>query len=212
MNLIFLGPPGAGKGTQAQVLSEKAGIPAISTGNIIRSAIKSGTQMGLKARSFTDKGQLVPDDVVIDIIKERLSQDDCCNGFILDGFPRTIAQAEALERMGVEIDAVLEISLPDETIVSRMSGRRVCPNCGASYHITDKKPKDDGVCDGCKSELTQRADDNAETVMERLRVYHEQTQPLIDFYSLRGKLRTVVGREKVADTTKAVLTVLEDML
>ena len=212
MKLILLGPPGAGKGTQAQVLSEKAGIPAISTGNIIRSAIKSGTQMGLKARTFTDKGQLVPDDVVIDIIKERLSQDDCCNGFILDGFPRTIAQAEALERMGVEIDAVLEISLPDETIVSRMSGRRVCPNCGASYHITDKKPQNDGICDGWKSELTQRADDNAETVMERLRVYHEQTQPLIDFYSLRGKLRTVVGREKVADTTKAVLTVLEDLL
>ena len=208
MKLILLGPPGAGKGTQAQVLSEKAGIPAISTGNIIRSAIKSGTQMGLKARTFTDKGQLVPDDVVIDIIKERLSQDDCCNGFILDGFPRTIAQAEALERMGVEIDAVLEISLPDETIVSRMSGRRVCPNCGASYHITDKKPQSDG----CKSELTQRADANAETVMDRLRVYHEQTQPLIDFYSLRGKLRTVVGREKVADTTKAVLTVLEDLL
>lgn len=212
MKLVLLGPPGAGKGTQAEILCERCNIPTISTGNIIRSAIKNGTEMGLKARAYTDKGQLVPDDVVIDIIKERLTQDDCKNGFILDGFPRTIAQAEALEKMQINIDAALEISLPDETIVKRMSGRRVCPVCGASYHITDKKPKSEGVCDQCSAELVQRVDDNADTVLERLRVYHEQTQPLIDFYKERGKLHTVIGQNELAETTKLVYNALGALL
>lgn len=212
MKLILLGPPGAGKGTQAENLCSKLSIPAVSTGNIIRSAIKNETPVGKKAKEYIDAGHLVPDEVVINIIKDRISQDDCNNGFILDGFPRTIAQAEALDKMGVDIDVVLEISLPDETIVSRMSGRRMCPSCGNTYHIEYKKPKVDGKCDACSAELTCRKDDAPETVKERLVVYHEQTQPLIDYYSKKNKLKTVIGQEEVSDTTKLVFQALENWL
>lgn len=208
MNLILLGAPGAGKGTQAEIICEKASIPAISTGNIIRAALKNGTEMGLKAKSYMDAGKLVPDDVVIGIIKERLAESDCQNGFILDGFPRTIPQAEALDAMGIVIDCVLSIEVPDEKIVTRMSGRRVCSGCGASYHIEYKKPKCDGVCDLCGGTLSIRKDDEPETVLDRLHVYHEQTEPLKDYYAKTGKLRTVIGQEEVADTTKLTLAAL----
>ena len=208
MNLILLGAPGAGKGTQAEIICEKAGIPAISTGNIIRAALKNGTEMGLKAKSYMDAGKLVPDDVVIGIIKERLAEDDCQNGFILDGFPRTIPQAEALDAMGVNIDCVLSIEVPDEKIVTRMSGRRVCAACGASYHIEYKKPEVEGVCNLCGGALSIRKDDEPETVLDRLHVYHEQTEPLKGYYEKTGKLRTVVGQEEVADTTKLTLAAL----
>lgn len=210
MKLIFLGAPGAGKGTQAEVVSEKLSIPAISTGNIIRAALKEQTEMGIKAKDYIEKGQLVPDDVVIGIIKERLAQDDCKGGFILDGFPRTVPQAEALDEMGVEIDKVIDIEVDDERIAARMSGRRVCKDCGASYHLEYKKPKKDGVCNNCEGELVQRADDKPETVLDRLKVYHEQTEPLIDYYRQKGKLRVVEGQEEVADTTALTLKALED--
>lgn len=210
MKLILLGAPGAGKGTQAEKICEKLSIPAISTGNIIREALKNGTQMGLKAKSFIDAGQLVPDEVVIGIIKDRLAQNDCANGFILDGFPRTIPQAEALDEMGVEIDKVIDIEVPDEKITERMSGRRVCKECGASYHLVYKKPEKEGVCNLCGGELVQRKDDHPDTVLDRLKVYHEQTEPLKDFYAKKGKLRIVEGQEKVEDTTAATFRALED--
>ena len=210
MNLIFLGAPGAGKGTQAEIVSEKFNIPAVSTGNIIREAMKNGTEMGTKAQEFVQKGELVPDDVVIGIIKERLQESDCANGFILDGFPRTIPQAEALDKMGVVIDKVIDIEVPDEKIVTRMSGRRVCPNCGASYHIEYKKPAKDGVCNNCDSELIIRKDDKPEVVLDRLNVYHEQTEPLKDYYAKAGKLVIVEGQEEVKDTTALTLKALED--
>lgn len=210
MKLILLGAPGAGKGTQAEKICEKLSIPAISTGNIIREALKNGTEMGLKAKSFIDAGQLVPDDVVIGIIKDRLAQNDCANGFILDGFPRTIPQAEALDEMGVEIDKVIDIEVPDEKITERMSGRRVCKECGASYHLVYKKPEKEGVCNLCSGELVQRKDDHPDTVLDRLKVYHEQTEPLKDFYAKKGKLRIVEGQEKVEDTTAATFHALED--
>ncbi len=210
MNLILLGAPGAGKGTQAEVICEKLSIPAISTGNIIREALKNGTEMGLKAKSYMDEGKLVPDDVVIGIIKERLSQDDCQNGFILDGFPRTIPQAEALDQMGIVIDRVISIEVPDDKIATRMAGRRVCPKCGASYHTEYKKPAKEGVCNACGAELVQRKDDAPETVLERLRVYHEQTEPLKGYYENAGKLRLVEGQEEVKDTTALTLKALED--
>jgi len=210
MNLILLGAPGAGKGTQAEIICEKFSIPSISTGNIIRESVKNGTEMGLKAKSYMDSGELVPDAVVIGIIKERLAQDDCQNGFILDGFPRTIPQAEALDQMGVVIDRVVSIEVPDEKIAARMSGRRVCAKCGASYHLEYKKPANDGVCDACGGELIQRKDDAPETVIERLRVYHEQTEPLKDYYEKAGKLRLVEGQEQVADTTALTLAALND--
>lgn len=210
MKLILLGAPGAGKGTQAEKICEKLSIPAISTGNIIREALKNGTQMGLKAKSFIDAGQLVPDEVVIGIIKDRLAQNDCANGFILDGFPRTIPQAEALDEMGVEIDKVIDIEVPDEKITDRMSGRRVCKECGASYHLVYKKPEKEGVCNLCGGELVQRKDDHPDTVLDRLKVYHEQTEPLKDFYAKKGKLRIVEGQEKVEDTTAATFRALED--
>lgn len=210
MKLILLGAPGAGKGTQAEVISEKLAIPAVSTGNIIREALANGTEMGLKARSFIDAGQLVPDDVVIGIIKERLAKDDCANGFILDGFPRTIPQAEALDTMGVTIDRVISIEVEDEKIVRRMSGRRVCKACGSSYHLEYKKPAQDGVCNACGGELVQRKDDHPDTVLDRLHVYHEQTEPLKDYYEKKGILRIVVGQEEVADTTALTLKALED--
>ena len=210
MKLILLGAPGAGKGTQAEVISEKLSIPAISTGNIIREALANGTEMGLKAKSFIDAGQLVPDDVVIGIIKERLAKDDCANGFILDGFPRTSPQAEALDTMGVIIDRVISIEVEDERIVRRMSGRRVCKACGSSYHLEYKKPAQDGVCNVCGGELVQRKDDHPDTVLDRLHVYHEQTEPLKDYYEKKGILRIVVGQEEVADTTALTLKALED--
>ncbi len=208
MNLILLGAPGAGKGTQAELICNKLSIPTISTGNIIREAMKNATEMGIKAKSYVEAGNLVPDEVVIGIIKERLSQDDCKNGFILDGFPRTIPQAEALKNMGVKIDRVLSIEVSDEDIIRRMSGRRVCPDCGASYHIEYKKPVLDGVCNICGASLIIRKDDKPETVLDRLKVYHEQTEPLKDFYKELGILVTVEGQEELEETTKLTFKAL----
>ncbi len=210
MNIIFLGAPGAGKGTQAEKVSEKLSIPTVSTGNIIREALRTGTEMGLKAKSYIEAGKLVPDEVVIGIIKDRLAKDDCKNGFILDGFPRTIPQAEALDSMGIAIDKVIDIEVADDKIAARMSGRRVCPACGASYHLEYKKPEKDGVCNLCSAELVQRKDDAPETVLERLKVYHDETEPLKDYYAKTGKLRIVEGQEEVADTTALTFKALED--
>ena len=209
MKLILLGAPGAGKGTQAEVISEKYNIPTISTGNIIRAALKNGTEMGLKAKSFIEAGNLVPDDVVIGIIKERLAESDCENGYILDGFPRTIPQAEALDQMGFDIDVALSIEVADEEIVKRMSGRRVCEKCGASYHIEYKMPQIDGKCNFCDGDLVIRKDDEPETVKNRLEVYHEQTEPLKEYYKSCGKLICVEGQDEVKDTTRLVLAALE---
>ena len=210
MKLILLGAPGAGKGTQAEKIVDKFGIPAISTGNVLRAAVKDGTEMGLKAKSFMDAGQLVPDEVVIGIIKDRLKEKDCENGFILDGFPRTIPQAQALEDAGIEIDKVVDIEVPDEKITKRMSGRRVCAKCANSYHLEYKKPQVEGVCDACGGELIQRKDDAPETVQARLVEYHAMTEPLKDFYQNLGKLVIVEGQEEVADTTALVFKALED--
>ena len=210
MKLILLGAPGAGKGTQAEIISEKFNIPTISPGNIIRAALKNGTEMGLKAKAYIDAGNLVPDDVVIGIIKERLGESDCANGYILDGFPRTIPQAQALDDMGFAIDAALSIEVADEEIVKRMSGRRVCEKCGASYHTEYKKPAVDGVCNFCEGALVIRKDDEPETVLNRLNVYHEQTEPLKSYYQNCGKLLCVEGQEKVEDTTRLVLNALEN--
>ena len=211
MKLILLGAPGAGKGTQAEIISEKYNIPTISTGNIIRAALKNGTEMGLKAKSYIDAGNLVPDDVVIGIIKERLAENDCQNGYILDGFPRTIPQAEALDELGFEIDAALSIEVADEEIVKRMSGRRVCEKCGASYHTEFKKPSKDGVCDACGGALVIRKDDEPDTVLDRLDIFHKQTEPLKSYYKSQGKLITVEGQSEVEDTTKLVLAALSEI-
>ncbi|MBQ8743003.1 MAG: adenylate kinase [Clostridia bacterium] len=208
MKIMFLGAPGAGKGTQAEIASEKFGIPAISTGAIIREAIKTGTPMGVAAKQYTEQGALVPDSVVIGIIKERLEKDDCKNGFILDGFPRTVAQAEALDELGVELDVVVSIEVSDEKIVSRMSGRRVCDKCGASYHVEYKPSKDGKTCDNDGCVLTMRKDDSPEVVLSRLQIYHECTEPLKDFYLAKGKLKLVEGQEEVADTTRLTLEAL----
>lgn len=202
--LILLGAPGAGKGTQAEIISKKYNIPTISTGNIIREALRNETNLGLQAKSFIDSGKLVPDEVVISIIKERLAQDDCKNGFILDGMPRTIAQAEALDKMGIQINKVISIEVPDEKIISRLSGRRVCEKCGSSYHIADKPPAKEDCCDNCNGNLIIRNDDKPEIIADRLRVYHEQTEPLKDYYQAKGLLRVVQGQEVVADTTRLV--------
>ncbi len=210
MKIILLGAPGAGKGTQAEIISDRLNIPQISTGNIIREALKSGTEVGLKAKEFIENGLLVPDEVVIAIIKERIAKDDCANGFILDGFPRTIAQAEALDNMGVTIDCVLDIEVADEAIAARLSGRRVCGACGSSYHMEYKKPSVDGVCDKCGGALIQRKDDHPDTVAERLRVYHKETEPLKTYYEKTGKLKTVEGQDTVDATTVLVLAALED--
>lgn len=210
MKIIFLGAPGAGKGTQAEIVSKKLSIPTVSTGNIIRAALKDGTEMGLKAKEFIEAGKLVPDEVVIGIIKERLGQADCENGFILDGFPRTIPQAEALDEMGIVIDKVIDIEVADEKIARRMSGRRVCKVCGCSYHLEYKKPSKEGICDACGGELVLRKDDAPETVLERLKIYHEETEPLKGYYEKQGKLFMVDGQEEVADTTALTLKALED--
>lgn len=202
MKIMFLGAPGAGKGTQAENVSARFNIPAISTGAIIRAAIKNDTEMGKAAKSYIDSGALVPDEVVIGIIKERLAEDDCQNGYILDGFPRTVVQAQALDQMGIEMDVVVCIEVSDDDIVDRISGRRVCPGCGASYHIKFI-PTADGVhCDKCGAEITLRKDDTPDVVLSRLKVYHELTEPLKDYYQAKGKLKLVYGQEKVEDTTR----------
>ena len=205
MNLIFLGPPGAGKGTQAVRVCEQLGIPQISTGDILRRAIKNETPTGLAAKSYIDKGQLVPDSVVIDIVRERLVQDDCKNGYLLDGFPRTVAQAEALESFA-KIDAVVDIDVSDEKLVERLSGRRVCLSCGGTYHVSQLNGS--MTCAKCGNELIQRADDKAETVLSRLTVYHAQTEPLIDFYKQRGLLKEIDGAQPMDDCYAAILAVL----
>lgn len=209
MNLILLGAPGAGKGTQAEVICDHLNIPAISTGNILREALKNGTELGLKAKTFMDSGALVPDEIVIGILKDRIKQDDCKNGFILDGFPRTVPQAEALDSMGVQIDKVVDIEVADERIMQRLSGRRVCQDCGASYHIAYKPSKEEGKCDKCGGETVQRKDDHPDTIKDRLHVYHEQTEPLKDYYAKTGKLTIVEGQEEVADTSALTLKALE---
>ncbi len=209
MKIILLGAPGAGKGTQAEVICNRYKIPAISTGNIIREALKTGTEMGLKAKSYMESGSLVPDEVVIGIIKERIVKDDCKDGFILDGFPRTIPQAEALDKMGIIIDKVIDIEVPDSKIINRMSGRRVCGKCGASYHLEYKKPKVEGICDACAGALIQRKDDHPDTVKARLDVYHSETEPLKDYYEKQGKLTVVEGQEEIEDTTRLLIKALE---
>ena len=209
MKLILLGAPGAGKGTQAEILCERLNIPTISTGNMIREAMKSGTEMGLKAKEYAENGKLVPDEVVIGIVDERLRMDDCANGFILDGFPRTIPQAEALDRMGIIIDRVVDINVPDEVITRRVSGRRACLDCGSTYHIETKKPQVEGVCDRCGSTLVQRKDDLPETVLERLHVYHAQTEPLRDYYAAAGKLLVVDGQQGIQEIAEQTLELLK---
>jgi len=207
MKLILFGPPGAGKGTQAEIISEKYNIPAISTGAMIREAIKNGTETGRKAKDVIERGELVSDDIIVEIVKERIAAEDC-----KDGFPRTIPQAEALEKMVPDMTATVEIELSDEKIVERMSGRRTCPNCGASYHTVYKAPKVEGKCDACGAELTVRADDKPETVLERLKVYHDQTEPLKAFYKERGMLHTVQSQEELKDTTALMLAAIEALV
>ena len=205
MNLILLGAPGAGKGTQAELLVKKLSIPAISTGNMLREAMANGTELGKKAKQYMDEGALVPDELILGIVADRVAQSDCANGFILDGVPRTVAQAEALEEMGVGIDKVVDIEVSDERIIQRLSGRRVCSACGASYHTTAKPSVKPDVCDRCGGALIVRKDDEPATILERLKVYHELTEPLVDFYRERGKLVVVEGQEEVADTTRLLL-------
>ena len=205
-----MGAPGAGKGTQAEIIAARENIPAISTGQILRDAMAAGTELGKTAKGYVENGNLVPDEIVIGIVRDYLKSEACANGFILDGFPRSIAQAEALEKMGVNIDAVLSIDVSDDRIVARMSGRRVC-KCGASYHIDYKPSKVEGICDKCSSELYIRADDKAETVITRLHNYHAQTEPLFAFYNERGKLIRVEGQEEVEDTTKLVREALAEV-
>jgi len=208
MRLILLGPPGAGKGTQAEMLVKKLGVPQISTGDILRSAVKNATPVGLEAKAYMDAGDLVPDDVIIGVVKERLSGEDCAAGYIFDGMPRTIAQAEALDAQGVVIDAVLSIEVPDSEIQNRLGGRRTCPNCGMTFHIATKQPVKPGVCDSCGSELVIRKDDDRETIQNRLLNYHKETEPLKAYYSAQGKLKTVDGVAGVAEITAAVFGAL----
>ena len=208
MKIILLGAPGAGKGTQAEAICKHLSIPQISTGNIIRAALKNGTEMGKKAQAYMDAGKLVPDEVVIGIIEERLQEDDCKNGYVLDGFPRTIPQAEALEKAGITFDAVVSLEISDEEIVERMGGRRVCASCGAPFHVKNLPPKVEGVCDACGGKLEARADDKPEVVRDRLKVYHKETAPLKDFYAARNLLKTVENQPTVAETTTAILKAL----
>lgn len=208
LKLIFLGAPGAGKGTQAEILSAKLSIPTISTGNILRAAIKEGTKTGLEAKSYMDAGKLVPDSVIIGIVSQRLEQPDCANGFILDGVPRTIGQAEALDKAGVRFDHVVSIEISDEEIEARMEGRRVCSKCGAPYHIKAKPPKQEGVCDSCGGPVVQRDDDKPETVQGRLKVYHSETEPLKDYYKAKGILNVVDNQPTIEGTTEVILEAL----
>lgn len=205
MRLILLGAPGAGKGTQAELLKNKLSIPSISTGNILREAVSAGSELGIKAKSYMDKGDLVPDDVVINLLKERISKDDCKKGYILDGFPRSLEQAKALKDMGVDIDKVIEIYVSDDEIKNRLGGRRVCEKCGASYNLKHKPPINDGICDLCGSKIVPRKDDDPRTVVDRLKVYHKLTEPLKDYYKNEGKLIVVEGQEKVEDTKALTL-------
>lgn len=204
MRLILLGAPGAGKGTQAEILSRLLKVPTISTGNILRAAMKNGTPVGLQAKAYVDSGKLVPDDVIIGIIEERLAQPDCANGYILDGVPRTIPQAEAMEERGIGVDCVLAIEIEDEVIVNRMGGRRTCKNCSQTFHVENNPPKTEGVCDFCGGELHVRKDDAPETVKARLETYHRDTEPLKDYYAARGKLKTVENQPSIEATTDAI--------
>ncbi len=208
MKLTLLGAPGAGKGTQAEILSRKLNIPTISTGNILRAAIKNGTAVGLAAKSYIDQGKLVPDGVIIDIVKERVQEADCANGFILDGMPRTIPQAQALMDGGIELDCALSFEIGDEVIVDRMSGRRVCPRCGATFHVVSNPPKTEGICDNCGEALIIRPDDAPETVLARLKVYHEQTEPIKGFYEKFGLLRTVDNVGTIEEVSRRIFDAL----
>ncbi len=210
MNLILLGAPGAGKGTQAAILARELSIPTISTGNILRAAVASGSELGKQAKACMETGALVSDEIIIGIIRDRLAEPDCANGYILDGVPRTIAQAEALEENGIKFDCVISMEISDETILSRMSGRRVCPKCGASYHVVAVPPKKEGVCDVCGSELITRKDDAPETVKSRLAVYHKETEPLKEFYRSRGVLVPVEDHGSVEATSAAILKALKE--
>ncbi len=209
MNIILLGAPGAGKGTQAEVICKELNIPTISTGNMLRAAVKAGTEYGLKAKAAMDAGDLVSDDIVIGILKDRIAEPDAQNGFILDGFPRTVPQAEALDAMGVQIDKVLELYVDEDVIKSRLTGRRVCLDCGATYHVVSKAPKTEGICDACGKELVIRKDDQPETVISRLETYHKSTAPLKDYYQAQGKLVTVEGTDTVEGTSELVLAALK---
>ncbi len=208
MKLILLGAPGAGKGTQAEILSTRLGIPTISTGNILRAAIQAGTPTGLEAKGYMDAGKLVPDSVIIGIVADRLQQPDCAKGFILDGVPRTIGQAEAMDQTGITFDRVLSIEISDGEIEERMSGRRVCQSCGAPYHVKARPPKQEGVCDACGGPLAQREDDRAETVRKRLEVYHAETEPLKGFYEAKGILAPVANQDTIEGTTKVIMEAL----
>ncbi len=210
MNIILLGAPGSGKGTQAEFIEKYLSVRSISTGNIIRSELKSGTKLGLEAKSYIEKGLLLPDEVVINMVKETIAKPEYKNGFILDGFPRTIAQAEALGRLNVNIDKVIDIEVDDQSIINRLSGRRVCENCGASYHLENKKPEKPGTCDKCHSTLIQRKDDQVETIKERLKIYHEQTEPLKKYYKHEGKLVEIEGNKSVEETKSLVFKSLEE--
>jgi len=213
MNIVFLGPPGAGKGTQAKILVERYEIPQVSTGDMLREHRAKGTELGKKAQEYMDKGQLVPDEIILSMVKERLSQPDCQKGFILDGFPRTVAQAEALDKllseMGKKLDFALALIVPDDLLVERLTGRRTCKSCGMMYHIKYKPPKVEGECDVCEGELYQRPDDNEETVRNRLKVYHEQTAPLIEYYKNRGILREIDGSKSIEEITQQIISILE---
>ena len=212
MKIIMLGAPGAGKGTQAKMIADKYGVPHVSTGDIFRANIKNGTELGMEAKKYMDQGLLVPDELTVKILLDRVSQPDCKNGSVLDGFPRTIPQAEVLDKalaeLGESIDYAIDVDVPDENIVKRMSGRRACVSCGATYHVVHVPPKKEGICDRCGSELILRDDDKPETVKNRLDVYHKQTQPLIDFYTKKGVLKTVDGTVDMQDVFKAIVAIL----
>lgn len=213
MKIIMLGAPGAGKGTQAKLIAEKYGVPHISTGDIFRANIKNGTELGKEAKEYMDKGLLVPDELTVRLLLDRVAQDDCKNGYVLDGFPRTIPQAEVLDKeltkLGDSVDFAVDVDVPDENIIRRMSGRRACLNCGATYHIVNIPPKKEGICDVCGSELVLRDDDQPETVKNRLKVYHEQTQPLIEYYTGKGVLRTVDGTLPMEEVFDAIVKILD---